>query len=358
MAVTDEREAPFSLFRHIVVGGKGLSAAELQMVLAHERLHAEQGHSWDRLAVRLAGCLLWFDPFVWLYGREVAEVHEFLADEAVLQQRGEDCVKDYLRLLYCQATGVRFGGLVNNLHVSSIKNRIAMMKQSESRSGWARALAALPVAAVLLLANCKNQEPSPQQAAIPDGTYEVSPFINTYQGGRLVGREFMGAMLPIDEVGEHAVFADSAEAVRFQVKLQGEGKTARMVAMLNLGDSTAEHWYEVAWDEDRWWNDEDTGIFQLAEYPGGFEALADYMAKGILYPARAKAEGVQGRVYVQFVVEADGTVGDATVKRGIGAGCDEVALQVVKAMPRWVPAQFKGKPVRSKFTIPVNFTLK
>ncbi len=89
VAVTDREEPSFSFFRYSVAGRGGMTDAELQQVLRHERLHAAQGHSWDRLAVQLVCCLLWFDPFVWLYGRDLREVHEYLADEAVLQQGGE-----------------------------------------------------------------------------------------------------------------------------------------------------------------------------------------------------------------------------------------------------------------------------
>jgi protein TonB len=86
--------------------------------------------------------------------------------------------------------------------------------------------------------------------------------------------------------------------------------------------------------------------------------MVDYVAKSIVYPEKAKADGVQGKVYVQFVVETDGSIADATLMRGIGGECDEEALRVVKAMPKWKPATFKGKPVRSKYVMPINFKLQ
>ena len=362
VAVTDREEPSFSFFRYIVAGRGGMTDAELQQVLRHERLHAAQGHSWDRLAVQLVCCLLWFDPFVWLYGRDLREVHEYLADEAVLQQGGEGEYKSYLRLLYCQITGMQYVPIVNSFHFSTIKNRITMMKQPKSHKGWVKALAALPVAALLLFANCKNQEPVQEQAAIPDGRYEVSPFIDTYRDGQLVEREFMGVLLPLEELGNHKVFADSAEAARYSDRLVVEGKAVRTVSMVNLNDSAAARWYDVAWADDRaalsWWDEEDSGKFKLAEYPGGLEAMSSYIAKSVVYPEKAKADGVQGKVYVQFVVEPDGSVGDVTVLRGVGGECDDEALRVVKSMPKWQPATFKGNPVRSKYVIPIYYTLK
>ena len=362
VAVTESGEPSFSFFHYIVAGRGGMTDAELQQVLRHERLHAAQGHSWDRLAVQLVCCLLWFDPFVWLYGRDLREVHEYLADEAVLQQGGEGEYRSYLRLLYCQITGMQYVPIVNSFHFSTIKNRIIMMKQPKSHKGWVKALAALPVAALLLFANCKNQEPEQQQATIPDGTYLVQPFTETYRNGQLVEREFMGIIIPLDSVGEHKEFADSAEAVRFDVNIhETVAKSSRVTAMMNLDDSTV-NWYQVAWNDGEdmldWFNKEDNGPFSLAEYPGGFEAMAAYIAKSVVYPEKAKAEGVEGKVFVQFVVDTDGSIAEATVLRGVGGECDAEALRVVKSMPKWQPATFKGKPARSKYVMPIYYTLK
>ena len=237
-----------------------------------------------------------------------------------------------------------------------------MMKQPKSHKGWVKALAALPVAALLLFANCKNQEPAQEQAVIPDGQYLVSPFTDTYRDGQLVEREFMGVLLPLEELDKHKVFADSAEAARYTDRLVVEGKAVRTVSMVNLNDSAAARWYDVAWADDRaalsWWDEEDSGKFKLAEYPGGLEAMSSYIAKSVVYPEKAKTDGVQGKVYVQFVVEPDGSVGDVTVLRGVGGECDDEALRVVKSMPKWQPATFKGNPVRSKYVIPIYYTLK
>ena len=363
VSVDDEIESSFSFFNHIVIKSRDLTEEEFQQVLAHELTHAHQRHSWDTLLLQLVRCLLWFNPFVWLYGREMNVVHEYLADEAVLRQGNEETYRHYLQLLFKQTTGVRYSPLVNSFHFATIKNRIIMMKQPKSHRGWVKALAALPVAALLLFANCKNQEPTQEQSTIPDGTYRVEPFIETYRDGQLVEREFMGVIIPLDSIGGHKEFADSAEAVRFDINLHETiAKSSRVSAMLNLDDSTADIWFQVAWGDEEsllnWFNEEDNGYIQLAEFPGGFEALADYIAKSIVYPEQAKTDEVEGKVFVQFIVEPDGSIGDVTLLRGIGGGCDEEALRVIKAMPQWNPAQFKGKPARSKFQIPLHFVLK
>ena len=106
---------------------------------------------------------------------------------------------------------------------------------------------------------------------------------------------------------------------------------------------------------------EDDEIFvfvkENASYPGGPEARMKYIRENIKYPELAKEEGIQGTVYLNFVVEKDGSITNVKVLRGIGGGCDEESIRVVKNMPKWKPAMQRGKPVRVYFNIPIKFTL-
>ena len=103
-------------------------------------------------------------------------------------------------------------------------------------------------------------------------------------------------------------------------------------------------------------------IFQIVEempsYPGGEQKLMEYVAKNIKYPQIARETGIQGRVFVGFVVEPDGSVSNVKVLRGIGGGCDEEAVRVVKSMPKWKPGKQRGKAVRVSYMLPVNFKLQ
>jgi protein TonB len=103
-------------------------------------------------------------------------------------------------------------------------------------------------------------------------------------------------------------------------------------------------------------------IFTVVEeqpgYPGGEEARIGFLQQNIKYPEEAKELGIQGKVFVTFVVEVDGAITDVRVLRGIGGGCDEEAIRVVKSMPRWVPGKQRGVPVRVQFNLPIKFTLQ
>jgi TonB family protein len=93
------------------------------------------------------------------------------------------------------------------------------------------------------------------------------------------------------------------------------------------------------------------------EYNGGENARIKYLQESIKYPDFARERGIQGTVYTTFIVEKDGKLSQIRILRGIGGGCDEEAIRVVKAMPNWNPGKEKGKPVRVQFNMPIKYTL-
>ncbi len=282
--VPDNTE-PYSFFKHIVVGTRGLDEEEMRCILAHESVHVSQNHSIDIVCMRVSCCVLWFIPFAWMMLHELRAVHEYQADAAAAD--GDN--KDYLRLLYRQTTGFGYGHITNKFNSINIKKRIVMMNKTKSRFGAWKMLAALPVAALLMMVGCKPAtEKAVDQEEIPS-------------------------------------------------EYSGEDKSAPMDA-----------------DTDQ--------VFQVVEvdpeFPGGMEALTKYLSENIKYPEQAKKDKIQGKVYISFVVEKDGSVADAKVLRGIGGGCDEEALRVVNAMPKWTPGKQRNTPVRVQFNLPIVFKLQ
>ena len=96
---------------------------------------------------------------------------------------------------------------------------------------------------------------------------------------------------------------------------------------------------------------------KMPEFPGGEQALYEFLAKNIKYPQAAKDSNIQGKVFVQFVVEKDGSITNAKVGRDIGGGCGEEALRVVKMMPKWTPGELGGQKVRVQYVLPVKYEL-
>ncbi|MFH0893762.1 MAG: energy transducer TonB [Bacteroidota bacterium] len=96
---------------------------------------------------------------------------------------------------------------------------------------------------------------------------------------------------------------------------------------------------------------------EMPAFPGGESERIKFMQQNLVYPVVAKLNGVQGTVYAQFVVDKRGKVVEAKILKGIGSGCDEECLRIIKIMPRWKPGRVNGKKVRVLFNMPVCFTL-
>jgi len=98
-------------------------------------------------------------------------------------------------------------------------------------------------------------------------------------------------------------------------------------------------------------------VEEMPEFPGGMEKLLEYLSRNIKYPTIAQEQGIQGKSIIEFVVNKDGSIVDPKVVRSLHPKCDEEAMRVIKAMPKWKPGKQRGKPVRVKYTVPVQFKL-
>lgn len=97
---------------------------------------------------------------------------------------------------------------------------------------------------------------------------------------------------------------------------------------------------------------------QMPEFPGGGDALDQFLNNNLKYPPTAKEKAIQGKVYVGFVVEKDGTITNIQIRRGAHELLNEEAIRVVKLMPKWKPGSMRGKTVRTRYTLPIVFSLK
>lgn len=101
-----------------------------------------------------------------------------------------------------------------------------------------------------------------------------------------------------------------------------------------------------------------TVVEQQPEFPGGMAEMYKYLGKNIKYPSAAQRANVTGKVFLTFVVNSDGSIQGVETLKGLGFGCDEEAMRVVKTMPKWNPGKQSGRAVRVKYTLPVNFQLE
>jgi TonB family protein len=245
--------------------------------------------------------VFWCNPMVYLYRASIKNLHEFLAD--VEASRTLPSVADYATLLLSK----QFKIAPEHLSVqqfqkkSTLKIRIQMLLKGKSNN-WAilkyGVVAPMLFMAVLVSSvSCSETTiNSPVEIDIvKDGKSEIPP-----------------PAPPIDEVDA---------ALKIQKK-------------------------EIY-----------TAVEQNPEFVGGQDKMYQYLGENIKYPAAAQRADVSGRVFVKFIVEDDGTIGDVVVMKGIGFGCDEEAIRVVKSMPRWKPGVQNGKNVRVYYNMPIVYKL-
>lgn len=320
--VIDGDMAPFSWFNNIVISRSDYESGRRE-ILIHEMAHISHHHSLDILLCNVLLIFQWFNPAVWLLRRELRNIHEYEADEAVLASGAN--AAEYQLLLIRKAVGERLFSMANNLNHNSLKKRITMMLTKRSNP-WNRVkvLLTVPVAAVAVVAFATPKAES-------------------------LSREI--------EHESDAIVSSVVESTSDKAALVAQGKTSgeETVNAMGRADDTF-----IANDIQRMTSTDDD-VYEVVEkmpaFPGGMAELMKYLRSNVRYPVEAHKAGIQGRVVVSFVVNKDGTVKDAKIVRSVDKSIDAEALRVISAMPKWQPGYQDGKAVSVRYTVPVTFRL-
>ena len=382
---TGREQGSFSFFRYAIFPNENVDPD----IMRHEMSHISHHHSWDILFAEVMMILQWFNPFIYLYKKELQSLHEYQADRDVVAT-GVD-KKNYMMLILQQCTAVDFSGMSNNFSLILTKKRIKMITRNEKAKGlWWRLLATLPVLAVLLIANTKvaaQEKKTENVFTIQFGDFELFNDDGTqmqlkdtvvyYEDGTYTKFEsseavdpFTGELRKTFTVKNYTAEGMPNPNIDFtirEVEKHGDTMMYSMDPFTISGDIVNKLKNKIMTDEDIDIEvtevgcvDNDT-VYQIVEkmpqYRGGEEAMMKYVADNIKYPQEAKDKNISGRVFVSFVIEKDGSVNEVKVVRGIGGGCDEEAARVIKGMPKWEPGMQKGKPVRVNYMMPINFKL-
>ena len=332
--------SPYSWMNTIVINPSDWTDSHHEILL-HETGHIRALHSYDMLLLMLCQAMQWYNPFVWMLGNSLSDLHEYEADEYVLAHGIE--ARGYQMLLIKKAAGASSYTFANSFNHSLTKKRITMMQKSNSNP-WrrSRALYVLPVAALALSAFATSPLTSPTEAAVRE----------------LADKSTQNSALVQTSLQENAIS-------------RPEGKKNEEPVLDKC---------EV-----------------LPQYGKDATELYGFLAKSMRYPQEAQEVGAAGRIIVRFVVEKDGTISDTEIIRTLeepkkGNEAEEVknsgvtvvtyqqneddaqvdlqkwnagkkaleneALRVVKLTSgQWTPGQDKGKKVRVRFVLPITFRL-
>ena len=299
-----------------------------EIINHHEDVHVKQLHSLDILVFEAIAILNWFNPVVYLYKKALKDNHEFLADEAAANHQGDK--ETYALLLLSAAFKVSPQALTNSFFTkqSLIKKRIYMLHKEKSKKAAVLKYGIyLPLfSGMLLLSSAKLQyNPSVVKAV------EEIPFNDPLK----LARQALPTAEPVVKSPATAYTAPTSSSTA----LAGSESTAVPAGLIQ----------DKPWDF--------TSVDKVPSYPGGMQAFYKYLGGSIKYPKEAADKKVEGKVFMQFVVEKDGSLNDIKVISGPGSGTNEEALRVLKSSPKWNPSLVKGKPVRVMFHLPIAFSL-
>ena len=385
--------APFSWFRHVVLSEKDFRENPRE-ILTHELAHIRLGHSWDVAVCNLLIIFQWWNPAAWLLKRELQNVHEFEADEAVIN-RGVDA-KQYQLLLIRKSVGERLFSMANNLNHQSLKKRITMMTTKKS-SPWqkAKVLVALPMAALAVVAfanpdveRVAEQVETESQAVVEKAKADVAGVETAAEQQTAEKQEVAdeqgktvsvkGVVLQQEDGNPIVGVAVTVRGTKIGAVTDVDGKfhidnvpvgswidvfmiDCEMGSMQVTEKNASNLHFVIAFDGPSSSKSPGSDAFDVVEempvYPGGMAAMMDFFYKNMKYPKEAFDAKQEGRVIAQFVVEKDGCITDAHIVKSVSPALDAEALRIVNAMPNWTPGRQNGKPVRVKYTVPISFKL-
>ncbi|HPR31700.1 MAG TPA: M56 family metallopeptidase [Prolixibacteraceae bacterium] len=415
LVITRNDITPYSFFHFIFISRDLPEQENWKAMVKHELEHVRQGHSFDVLLIDFMMVFQWFNPFYWIIRRMVRENHEFLADRAVLQN-GIISPGRYKALLLAQAVGGRLLMTSNFFNVKTIQKRFKMMTNNKTRkySFLKYSLGVMAAGMVSLCFAAGNPSPEVNKMLIFKG--EVSSkdalreakveHVTVVEADASVARALYPdlkenlpdekvrmAFEPGDPKHEVAVRAiepakgggDSIMGWKIWITpeqflsihpeinkddFKTDGKVMLAIDEKNPKDMEKAKKLNLVLDPEKRERLKEREITRVAddvyvmvedmpEFPGGPEALRKYLADNLKYPVIAAEKGIQGKVYVMFVVNEVGKIEDARVVRGIDPSLDNEALRIINSssMPAWKPGMQRGKAVKVSYTVPFNFQL-
>lgn len=343
---------PFSFFNTVFMNPTLHTEHETREILAHELTHVRQGHSFDVLLSELLTIGFWFNPTTWLLKREIRQNLEFLADDKVLESGFDSKAYQYhlLQLSY-QTPEVKLG---NKFNVAPLKKRIIMMNQQKTnKAGLLKYSLVVPLALALILSS----------------------------NAQTVVNKAKKVLAPAQKVATETVKKGDPKQVKTTVKF-----TAPVIKKVDEPDDKKVNAEEEPVSKTKVYD----VVEKMPEYPGGINELMNYLIRNIKYPVAAQEAGIEGKVFVRFIVNAAGNIEKSEVlksdiskattenvkaieqvvvvgyakkettstEKSAATALEQEALRVVNAMSQWTPGEQKGEKVTVNYVLPINFKLE
>jgi TonB family protein len=316
----------FSFFNRIKIGD---NVTDSDVVTAHEQAHARQWHSVDVMIIEVVMILNWFNPVVYFYRLAIKHIHEFIADKhAVIAGTSR---ADYALLLLSQTFNTPTHQLVNHFfNKSLLKRRILMLQKGNSKKvALAKYGLSAPMFILMLVLSSATVNNSKAITIISKkaNTVFLTPAEDAISG-------ITNAQIP-DDLFDEVSKTRAGKKIKAAVYIHNNQQDATI--------STSAKVFDV--------------VERRPEFPGGMTAFFRFIGETLKYPATMRENNIQGKAYISFIIEKDGSISDVRSLHDPGYGAGEEAVRTISLSPRWNPGIQNGQPIRVQFTVPINFSL-
>ncbi len=354
---SDSDLSTFSFFHYIFIGNTSVfSFEEKDQIIKHEITHATKLHSLDILLLEFLKILFWFNPVVYYFKSLLTNIHEFQADQLAVENRD---VNQYCNLLARAALQSADYPIANHFNNSLTLKRIAMMKTAKTKlSRWKMATIAPLLVGLFVFIACQDQVITDIKNIASKSTM-VDPENYSDQVKQMIGKlttenptkSFFvmelteeDALKRMEELeAEHkgmlaAVHVDNTNGDKRKFTIFERGERTQQLANLTIAEG------EVF-----------TIVEETATPIGGMTEFYKLIGSELKYPLAARQKNIAGMVFIEFVVTKNGDITDVKAVKGIGAGCDEEAVRVVRASEKWNAGKQRGVAVNQRMVLPIRF---
>jgi TonB family protein len=335
-----------------------------QAILSHELSHVRLRHSYDILIMQLFRALFWWLPTSWYLLAEMKKIHEYQADTQAIKSFD---VSVYIKTLISQTLNVNGINLASSFHDGHTLKRIKAMKRKISKiKTWKISAISMVVLLVLFGLSCNEQLDADIKAMGANSNSITFDQLPENMQNNLADLKDQLSFTKVTISEEELKGLKNKKGLDFESIEQLKDIDPSLIHSMNVNKDQSEIILAMKKDganfnyvAERSKSDHEvfTVVEQIPEYPGGMDVFYQYIASEIKYPENARKEGIEGRVYVQFIVEKDGSLSGIKTIRGIGGGCDEEAERVLSGAQKFTPGSQRGKKVRVRMVLPVIFSL-
>ncbi|MEO9869999.1 TonB family protein [Ekhidna sp.] len=324
-------------------------------ILRHEQGHAKRLHTIDLLLFHTLTIFFWWLPSVWLMIKELKIVHEYEADNYALKINDTTYTKTLVQCTL-KAHGM---DLASSFDDAPIFNRLNFMKKMKKKiSIWKVASIATLVAVSGAMFACEDELESEIKRIAEESNQQIDYSADVKAALGELKKNNPGVKYAVIETTlenessiEKLNSYDPGQIAKIFVNKEGDSNN---VIMIVSQDSDL---FSKTIEVQELGGDVFTVVEESASFPGGIEAFYEYMSTDLKYPKDAYEAKKEGRVFVQFIVETDGSLSDVHVVKGMGGSCDKEAVRVLMNSPKWVPAKVNGENVRQKMIQNILFKI-